>query len=447
MDIRASVLHASGTSSPPALSLVLLWAMCQHDIRNTLRAGLSQEHSEIAFHREIPAVSALGWIDSQVLKDRFIAHFLFSRSMGHSHTHACPVPPSPDLLDQIRARRAADVGVTDSDFLDVFNLPRLPGLDDGTVISINPVAHEVKTPPTVITNADLERRPLHGILNIVVVLVSFSDNDMSEGMKQRFTDLFFAHSRGSVSHYYAEVSRKIVSGFAGHVVGPLKLPHTKTYYANNQSGLGSRPNIADMANDAYTLAIVELGDLAQYDNDKDGYVDAFVVVHAGGGAEQSGSAKDIWSAKYNLPEDRVSPDGTRVSGFLTLPEDAQLGVCVHELGHLLFSWPDLYNTSAPGTGVGSWCVMSYGAWGGSPPGSNPVHPSAWCKMKQGWIEVVNEKHNRTIDIPDVKDVTGRTHRLWRNGDVGPEYFLLENRNLMGYDSSIPGPGLQSGFFV
>jgi hypothetical protein len=33
-------------------------------------------------------------------------------------------------------------------------------------------------------------------------------------------------------------------------------------------------------------------------------VDAFVVVHAGRAAEETGSGNDIWSVKWQLPEER-----------------------------------------------------------------------------------------------------------------------------------------------
>ena len=34
-----------------------------------------------------------------------------------------------------------------------------------------------------------------------------------------------------------------------------------------------------------------------------------------------------------------------------------------------------------------------------------------------------------------------THRLWKNGSTDSEYFLLENRQLTGFDASLPGAGL------
>jgi hypothetical protein len=77
-----------------------------------------------------------------------------------------------------------------------------------------------------------------------------------------------------------------------------------------------------MANEAFEAAISSTDfDPEVYDNDGNGYVcganyrslvsktnkrqvDAFVVVHAGRGAEQTGDMLDLWSVKWTLPKER-----------------------------------------------------------------------------------------------------------------------------------------------
>jgi immune inhibitor A len=49
-----------------------------------------------------------------------------------------------------------------------------------------------------------------------------------------------------------------------------------------------------MARDALTASDPSVN-FAPFDNDGDGFVDAFIVIHAGGGAEATGSSGDIWS--------------------------------------------------------------------------------------------------------------------------------------------------------
>ena len=62
-----------------------------------------------------------------------------------------------------------------------------------------------------------------------------------------------------------------------------------------------------------------------------------------------------------------------------------IGVFCHEFGHVL-GLPDLYDTDNSSEGLGQWCLMASGSWGGN--GSSPqtpTHMSAWCKQKLGWV--------------------------------------------------------------
>ncbi|KAF2744498.1 M6 metalloprotease [Sporormia fimetaria CBS 119925] len=356
----------------------------------------------------------------------------------------CPAPPHPDLVARTqheilqaqgtpkeatlkaKARLRATLG------------RRIPGMNDGTIF---PPSHYKKpTSIMAMSRAALERAPLRGAIRVAIVLAEFQDVKMSPGAKQRFEELFFSTGRiptGSVTEYFSEVSNGKIS-ITGEVVGPYTVSKNMSEYANNQYGMGwPEPNTQTMANEALDFAIGNIN-FAPYDNDGNGYVDAFIVVHAGRDAAETGNPNDIWSVKWDLPTDREI-DGVRIYGFLTVPDDAKIGVCAHEIGHLVFGWPDLYDTDYSSSGIGLWCLMSYGSWGGG--GYRPVHPSAWCKASQGWIDTIVETSNREITLSDVK--TGlTTHRLWTNGDTtSPEYFLLENRQLTGYDESLPGSGL------
>src|SRR5262249_13143558 len=108
------------------------------------------------------------------------------------------------------------------------------------------------------------------------------------------------------------------------------------------------------------------------------------------------------------------------------------------LGPLLFGLPDLYDIDYSSEGIGNWCLMAGGSWGGG--GDVPVHPSAWCKANQGWVTVNMVKTNAAITLTDVK-TSNAVHRLWMNGTGGNEYFLIENRQQTGFDASLPAGGL------
>lgn len=200
-------------------------------------------------------------------------------------------------------------------------------------------------------------------------------------------------------------------------------------------------------------------DLKQFDNKGrfHGFIDAFIAVHAGdGGEEAKGHQNDtIWSCKWALPgtDARVvnCKDGqtVKVSPFLTIPETAKLGVCCHEIGHLIFGWPDFYDIGdSDKAGVGPWCLMGGGSWNGTPEGATPCHPSAWCKVNAKWVTptapTANGPASLSANVIKSGSTTalGSVERLWTNGDgTSQEYFLLENRQQTGFDKGLPGNGL------
>jgi immune inhibitor A len=275
-------------------------------------------------------------------------------------------------------------------------------------------------------------------LKILVALVGFAGTKIV-ATTTHFQKLFFSTGRviptGSVREYYEEVSRGVVT-LQGDVIGPFHLPHAAPYYANGSSGDGiAQPNMQTMAAD--TLAAIGPRPYKAYDNDGDGFVDAFIIVHAGRGAEVTGSPDDLWSLKWTLHgAASAGTDGTKVYGFLTVPEDATIGVCAHELGHLLFKLPDLYDISNRSSGIGNWCLMSGGAWNGTN-GDTPAHPSAWCKAQLGWAPVNAISSATTVSFEEI-ETHGEVSRI---NVKGSEYFLIESRQKKLFDAALPGEGL------
>jgi immune inhibitor A len=351
----------------------------------------------------------------------------------------CAVAPHPDLRKRIKealaaARKAAGIpGALNVHAAE----PTRVGFNDGVIRP--PEDYPLGTAPSVIANAAADRAPLRGTVRVIVVLVDFSDHAMTQ-TEAHYRNLFFSTGvlpTKSVREYYREVTHGLVD-IEGDVVGPFRMPLTLEAYAHGASGIGgARPNATTLARDA-AVAADPVVNFTPYDNDGNGYVDAFIVIHAGPGGEVTGNSGDIWSHKWTLDGGAKVVDGTRIYGYLTVPEDCRIGVCAHELGHLLFGFPDLYDTDGSSEGIGDWCLMAAGSWGGG--GDTPVHPSAWCKASQGWASVVNRTSNGVVSIHDVKDAH-TIFRLWKNGSAGKEYFLIENRQKKGFDASLPGHGL------
>ncbi len=335
-------------------------------------------------------------------------------------------------LEQLRAGAAAIVGPQ----LRVGRRPRV-GFDDGLIYPGN--EFRLGTSAREARSAAAARAPLRGTVRVIVVLADFTDKAMAQ-TRQHYLDLFFSTgviATGSVREYFTEVSNGLVD-IVGDVVGPYRLPRTLADYAHGESGTGDvSPNARTMAYDAAVAANADV-DFGPYDNDQNGYVDAFIVVHAGPGAEVTGSAGDIWSHKWTLEGGAYDADGTKIYAYLTVPEDAKVGVCCHELGHLLFGFPDLYDTDNSSEGIGNWCLMAGGSWNGN--GDIPAHPSAWCKAQQEWVTVQAPTSNVQVNVEDVK-TSHTVYRLWKDGGASTEYFLLENRQRTLFDRNLPGDGL------
>lgn len=315
-----------------------------------------------------------------------------------------------------------------------------------------------------------------GHYRAVVILLQFPDwrADTLGHAPAAYDSILFstgAVPTGSVRDYYAEVSRGALD-LDGVVTRWYTAPHNYAYYTNNQYGFGVWPNNAQqMAADAIALADADV-DFSQFDNDgpdgipdsgdDDGLVDGIFVVHAGPGAEETGLGSDINSHKWNLRLP-YAVDGVTAYDYTTEPEEwagqtagtapgdlISIGVFCHEYGHVL-GLPDLYDTNPDPTmseGIGEWDLMGTGVYthaAGNAPGSTPAHPSAWSKLRLGWAEETwVTQDSLGVILPPV-ETSGRVFRLWTNGIDAGEYFLLENRQPVGFDSALVRSSIEQGY--
>lgn len=292
-----------------------------------------------------------------------------------------------------------------------------------------------------------ERGPSRGLVRLVALCTDFSDKVAQVAVASFQTMLFSAgtYPSGSMRDYFLEASYGQLN-IVGDVYGWYRAPKTYAYYTNNDYGVG---NNAARTKELVT-AIVQAADPAVnyslYDNDQDGYVDALYVIHAGQGAEYTGSPNDIWSHASSITP--VACDGVRVMRYSIQPEywaapgDMTIGVYAHETGHTLLSLPDLYDTDNSSHGLGRWSLMASGSWNGPDGlGGKPAHPDPWCKVHVGWTtpyEVTGYVDDWRIrpfeEFPDVV-------KVWASTANASEYFLIANHRRTGFDSYLPGQGL------
>ncbi|UCG69375.1 MAG: M6 family metalloprotease domain-containing protein [Thermoplasmata archaeon] len=290
--------------------------------------------------------------------------------------------------------------------------------------------------------------PAVGTWKAIALMLNFTDFDFGGSHDQaHFRQLLNDTASSSMRTYYRGVSYGIFD-IEVDVVGPFQSSHSMAYYGADNHGLdtGNGPvprNIYEMAREAVQLADPSV-DFSQYDIDSDGEIDALFIIHAGSGQEQSGNSNDIWSHKSTIGFTGESVDGVIARPYSTEPEDGEIGVFAHEFGHVL-GLPDLYDRDYSSNGIGDWGLMAGGSWNGAPTGSQPAHFCAWSKIMLGWIEpiiVTSDVSLSAIEIPPVENNT-IVYKMWahESSTNTSEYFLITNRQKIGYDNALPGEGI------
>jgi M6 family metalloprotease-like protein len=280
------------------------------------------------------------------------------------------------------------------------------------------------------------------VLRLLVIAAEFKDLNhtvTTDQIKQTFS--------GPVSNYYKQVSYGAVT-LQVDVFGWYRLPLPESSYgmdcvAVDDPDCSGQDASWGIARDAVLLA--------QKDVNIDNY-DSYAFVHSGTGEESSKVKVDVWSVTY-LGGVYVPTATKTLTRFTIIPEtEAQgavtNGVYTHELGHLLFGLPDLYNTNTGRTILGPWSLMDKGLWNGNPPGSSPAYMEAWSKIKLGWINgsmlgVASSGGFSNYTIFPTETASSGVHAIEIpiSGSPPTRYYLVEVRDRIGYDSALPAFGV------
>jgi len=346
------------------------------------------------------------------------------------------MPPSPELEAEIvAAKRRLLEGAAP------YEAVQDTRLDPRSLVLI--LARPSKTRAHTFVSQTQEFATVVGDRRVLVLLVDFSDEAATQN-QGHYNELLFSsgtYATGSMRDFYREASyNKLnvigsVSGTGGPTAGWYRAPQPKSYYTNGDYGFGQYPqNAQKLVEDVTTLADPHVN-FADYDNDGDGFVEALVIICAGSGAEVTGNTNDLWSHKWSISTRTI--DGVKVRDYLMIPEDARVGVCAHELGHLLMGWPDLYDTDYSSAGTGRWDLMAGGSWNNG--GDTPAHPTNWCKYKVGWTDTVTINQQQSVTLQPYA-TTPRIYKIPIGSASSKEYFLVSNRQQAGFDSHLPGEG-------
>lgn len=331
-------------------------------------------------------------------------------------------------------------------------------------------------PSRLIVNRDEPN--LEGEWNCLVILIDFPDytwenqndsnfaNQDNPYTAEHFGSMLFSEGEyrhpgatsdytGSMRDYYSEISS---GDFTTNGVATrwYRAPEPYTYYCNtdgqvgtpDDNGYGEYPaNVQGLIEQAIQSADDDV-DFSDYDNNGDGIVDALFIVHAGPGAEAipgDAGVNYIWSHKWSIPG--LQLDNVFISEYTIEPQDGTIGVFCHEFGHAI-GLPDLYDTDGSSEGIGEWCLMGGGGWcarPGDPLGTSPSHMCAWSKSRLDWVTVTYVDGSLNDATVTPVETSAEVYRVWQDGDIGPEYFLVENRRHIGFDAGLTRRQIDYGF--
>lgn len=292
--------------------------------------------------------------------------------------------------------------------------------------------------------------PSSGTVRIPVVLVNFTDVKFTMPNPVENFSAFFnttggtnPYATGSVHNYYLASSDSALN-LVFDVYGPYDLSREMAYYGGNTS-TSSIKNASALVMEAASLADADGVDFSPYDNDNDGYIDNLSIVVAGYNEAEGGPADAIWPHYSQVfSTRRFSDKGVR--GYLMISEyrssggsiQAGIGTYCHEFGHAL-GLPDLYDTQDDyHYTVGSWDVMATGSYNNN--GSTPPTYSAFERFMMGWLQPEQLINSNNYILPPIATsnkaylIADTVHNMEAFSPNPVEYFLLENRQALGWDA-------------
>ena len=293
----------------------------------------------------------------------------------------------------------------------------------------------------------------------LIILVNFKDTKFKSANNKAYFNRIANVKNFSVGNFRGSMSDYFLAQSLGQfeldfdIVGPVAVSQNASYYGTNDR-LGNDLHPGEMVTEAVKLVKDSVSNWKQYDWDNDFYVDQVYVVYAGKGEADGGATTTIWPHAYTLSDASTSEDGkgpvsvgtnlyvdtyacgAELNGSGTI---AGIGTMCHEFSHCL-GFPDFYDTEYQGgIGMCSWDIMDSGSYNDD--GYLPAGYTSYERWVAGWIEpTVLEAEDVQVDNMGDLQGTAESYIVYNKGNRN-EYFLLENRQLTGWDQGLPGSGL------
>ena len=354
-------------------------------------------------------------VELMVAKDGNTYSFNYRLTGSASWTAVgCRITPEPPQFVGLIAKTWSPTNlVVDFDYLRVNDLP--PGTGNLTC------------PPEDFGFGSLNVNGVkaEGTRPLLVILVRFNQSKISFDHDRDYYDrLIFGPNWPNLVDYFREISYGRFTWSRATTVGPLAMDDT-----------GDLPrNLAR----AKELAAGAGFDFSRYDGDRNGRITTDEL----GMLMIDNNTIDGGATRYTNP-DCVRPLGSTVdvcTEGAAVGEAAAFATIAHELTHLLGVGYDVYGDRCYGVRL---TIMSCTAFG-IPDMRETYHLDPWFKIQLGWVQPLISPIGPSGQCELLSNPTTSDYRpliLYDPRRSTREYFLLENRIPVGYDTDVADWGM------
>lgn len=189
---------------------------------------------------------------------------------------------------------------------------------------------------------------------------------------------------------------------------------------------------------------------SQYDSDGDGEIDACGIIYAGTEDDNNGLGGFQYELQWNSEGKQDAGNGKVFNNYFIIAQMyssstlLQIATFVHEFSHTMglrdhysvYTYPTSVQVQFPG--AHAWDVMSTGMYNND--GATPAGYSAFEKEFMGWISTKTLTTSDATTAITALNTTNLAYKVPVKGD-DDEFYLLENRQLTGWDAALPNHGM------
>ncbi|HDQ25837.1 MAG TPA: M6 family metalloprotease domain-containing protein [bacterium] len=234
---------------------------------------------------------------------------------------------------------------------------------------------------------------------------------------------------GSIRDYFLASSDNKLD-YTNIVTAYYTAQNPKSYYTDESISFGTRARA--LIREALQHLEAQGFNFSQLSTDS-GRIIAINAMYAGG--VDNAWSKGLWPHAGSM--NNVFCSGSICSGryqITNIGTSPAIRTFIHENGHMLLRWPDLYDYGSESRGAGNFCIMAAG-------GNNrrPVPPNPYFRQLCGW-EALTQINSSTNEV-FVRESNLIASLRYGNPASVHEAFYLEPRNRTGWNYYLPGSGL------